>query len=731
MASKSNPTETIQIVPTSPPATGNWTPVVGQETLDLLSSLDLPDQESRDRLVSEAAQVLSNCLPPNGSNGTETGLAVGYVQSGKTMSFTNLATLAHDNGYAMVIVIAGTSIPLFKQSEDRLKKDLRLRSRSDRRWKQLSNPGLDKRQHLQSTLAEWQERINSGESAQTILLTVMKNHTHLRNLNSLLSTIDLGNKPVIVIDDEADQAGLNTAVNQAGASATYRQLLELRQRLPYHSFVQYTATPQAPLLINIIDVLSPRFAIVLTPGELYTGGKEFFSGSMPLVRAIPQADIPTKNNSFNAPPDSLQYAMMLFFLGVADAYSRGEPTGNRSMMVHPSHRTVPHSQYTSWVQQTQMLWQKLLEQSEGDRDRAELIEEFRRAFEDLSGTVPDLASFDVLVGKLVRTIRTTIVTEINSKQKDGTPQVEWKNDYSHILVGGQAMDRGFTVEGLTITYMPRGVGVGNADTIQQRARFFGYKRAYLGYCRVFAEDRVRDVLRAYVEHEEDIRNRLAEHQLTGAPLSDWKRAFFLDRRLKPTRKSVLSLAYVQDAFRDEWFIPVAPQDSLDAIEWNRRVVGDFVSKLQFLPNAGHPERTEIQKHLVADNVMLSDMYNKLLPLIRVTYPSDSQRYTGVLLQIEQYLDANPDALCTVYQMSGGKPRKRSAAVLQDRGLFQGANPDNVGSIYPGDRNIRNDTRLTVQIHNLNVEDADGAMTLNVPALAIWVPKAMARDWLSQ
>ena len=77
------------------------------------------------------------------------------------------------------------------------------------------------------------------------------------------------------------------------------------------------------------------------------------------------------------------------------------------------------------------------------------------------------------------------------------------------------MDRGFTVEGLTVTYMPRSVGVGNADTIQQRARFFGYKQSYLGYCRVYLDEDARDAYIDYVEHEEDMRRRLAEHQESG------------------------------------------------------------------------------------------------------------------------------------------------------------------------------------------------------------------------
>src|SRR5690349_13721718 len=97
----------------------------------------------------------------------------------------------------------------------------------------------------------------------------MKNHRHLSNLIEVLSRLRLERVPALVIDDEADQAGLNTLVRQGDESTTYQRLVALRACLPHHTYLQYTATPQAPLLINLIDVLSPAFAQVLTPGDDY------------------------------------------------------------------------------------------------------------------------------------------------------------------------------------------------------------------------------------------------------------------------------------------------------------------------------------------------------------------------------------------------------------------------------------------------------------------------------
>jgi hypothetical protein len=117
----------------------------------------------------------------------------------------------------------------------------------------------------------------------------------------------------LIIDDEADQAGLNNQVRRNRRSPTYRQLLSLRDALPHHSYLQYTATPQAPLLINVIDVLSPRFAKVLTPGDGYVGGRELFLDRASQVREIPTTDIGSAENPLVAPPETLLEAMRLFF----------------------------------------------------------------------------------------------------------------------------------------------------------------------------------------------------------------------------------------------------------------------------------------------------------------------------------------------------------------------------------------------------------------------------------
>lgn len=451
---------------------------------------------------------------------------------------------------------------------------------------------------------------------------------------------------------------------------------------------------------------------------------------MDLIRIIPDAHIPTRDNILDGPPESLLDAMRVFFLGVAAGLRlRGEPR-NRSMMVHPSVRTLQHEDYFGWVNRTMSRWLNTLEDQDNDPDRQELIEELRETYNDLTRTVPDLLPFEELIGTLPRAIRETVPVQVNAR-RGRTPQVDWEQDYSHILVGGQSLDRGYTVEGLTVTYMPRGRGVGNADTIQQRARWFGYKANYLGYCRVYLSAGTAQAYRSYTEHEEDIRTRLRENSLRGRSLRDWKRAFLLDNDLRPTRNCVLGLDYMQDAYSNKWFETRAPHDSTEASAENRAVVQQFVSEYRFAPSEGDPRRQPHQIHLVASGISLQEAYQNLLTRLRMTRSTDSTRFTGLLLQIRRYLEERPDSTCTVYQMSGGRQRDRSVSGDEIPNLFQGAYPDNRGEIYRGDRYARVEGELTIQIHNVRVLEERRVIAENVPAITVWVPAAMAIDWLVQ
>lgn len=711
-----------------------WQPVVGPE-IDRLVQRKLP-QEARQHVIDTAASVLSRGIFPGMHDDQPTGLVVGYVQSGKTLSFTSVIALARDNGFQLVIVVAGTSKPLWNQSTQRLRKDLDIDSVvGSVRWQLYPNPvdSENNRRNITLTLSDWRDPDVALSDRATVLITVMKQHSHLRKLVALMRNLQMAGIPTLIIDDEADQASLNTLVKQHRQSTTYQQLLDLRRSVPLHTFLQYTATPQAPLLINIIDSLSPTFVEVLDPGTDYVGGREFFVENSDLTVVIPDNELPVDDHPLIEPPVSLLTALQAFMVGVAAGLveGRSEANANRSMLIHPSQRTEPHREFREWVGNILAEWARIFSLPETDSDHQDLMGDFRSAYDDLHTTATHLPAFDDLRRRLPRAFRLTVIEEVNARVGQ-TPFIEWGRSYGWILIGGQSMDRGFTVEGLTVTYMPRGTGVGNADTVQQRGRFFGYKRRYLGLCRIFLEQGALSAFQAYVEHEEFMRGQLQGIQQSGRPLSTWKRAFVLSPDLRPCRQNVVDHEYARGNYSDQWFKPVAVEVPLEVLQANRRTVGDFLNALAFAP-LDESQHDGAQNHQVCRGVPLQQVVENLIVPFRVTGASDSANLVGVLLQLSRALEDNPHETATVIWMSEGFPRRReidSDGRINE--LFQGpTRAQSGGYTYPGDGAIRDTDQLTIQVHQLNLFRGDAEVCTNVRTIAVWCPRRLAVSWVSQ
>ena len=709
----------------------NWTPAPGPDTEALLDHYK-DDDSSTDQLLCDAIRVLSRCVPPDKPSGSQTGLVIGYVQSGKTRSFTTVTALARDNGYRLVIIITGTSKPLTEQSTERLRSDLQLGSRLARKWLFLENPREnDGFEPIRSVLSDWKDENVAPNLRRTVLIGVMKHHSHLQHLTNLLQKLTLDDVPCLIIDDEGDQASLNTNVGTGHESTTYSRILQLRSMLRHHSYLQYTATPQAPLLINTIDVLSPGFAEVLEPGEGYVGGEDVFNNQDRVLRTIPEHEIYSDRNLPHEPPESLLQALRVYFVGVAVGTLVDDERGNRTMLVHPSRRTATHSVFKRWIDDLKYNWEIALGSEEDEQGINQLVADFRTAYDDLSVMAKNIPNFDEILTQLQRALRITNVKEMNSSNGK-TPIVDWGNSYAHILIGGQAMNRGFTVEGLTVTYMPRSIGAGNADTIQQRARFFGYKKSYLSYCRIFIAKKLRDVYSRYVEHERSVRSELVKFQETGRPLADWRRQFLMLSGHPPTRANVIDVKYLQDSFSNRWYIPATPHFSPTATNSNREVAECFADSLTWIPNTKHHAKTEIQRHMHDEEVSLLLVYESFLMCLRFS----DLAFTGVLLQIRSHLDNNLDTTCTVVRMSSDLElwRVRTRRLDADDkivNLMQGPDPDSSGKKYPGDRNIGDKSRVIVQIHKLNLTKDEDTVAEDVVNIAIWIPSELATSWLIQ
>jgi len=234
-------TTTVEILKSIRPEL-RWVPEQGEFTTDFMArkckEWDLKPTDLAP-IVLEAQTILGRCTSPTEKNGNGTGLVVGYVQSGKTLSFTTVMTLARDNGFQLVILIAGTAINLKSQSERRLYDDLGLKE-SARAWAHFENPSLKDVEKLRDALAAYRSPKVPAHMKRAVLITVLKNHTRLRNMVAAMARLDLADVPALIIDDEGDQASLNTKAQQNKRlgtdelSATYDWVTQLKTVLPHH-----------------------------------------------------------------------------------------------------------------------------------------------------------------------------------------------------------------------------------------------------------------------------------------------------------------------------------------------------------------------------------------------------------------------------------------------------------------------------------------------------------------
>jgi hypothetical protein len=252
------------------------------------------------------------------------------VQSGKTTAITALTARAADDGYRVVVALLGSTNLLLDQNVHRLRRALGIDQRQDYRWVDIPNASGATTARELST---WLDR------GRTVLLPVLKHAGRITALAEVLSRAVPGSVPVLIIDDEADQASLNTEVSKSTESRTYEALGALRDAVPNHLYVQFTATPYAPLLLEPADVMRPEFVELLHPGPGYTGGREFFVDHADIVvRAIPTLDEQKPKSAPTQLPRSLVTAAGSFIAGTSLLLASGAATRVDARALDPAQR---------------------------------------------------------------------------------------------------------------------------------------------------------------------------------------------------------------------------------------------------------------------------------------------------------------------------------------------------------------------------------------------------------
>ena len=483
------------------------------------------------------------------------GMVVGQVQSGKTANYTGLICKAVDAGFKLIIVLTGIHENLRSQTQLRLDEGfLGFDTRNSRAFDLsvtrigVGNYGNPNCIAHSITSSEHRADFNAARfnslginfnTLDPILIVTKKNASILENLGRWLSlqtdSNDLiHNKSLLLIDDEADNASINTNRADRDPTTINRRIREILSSFRKSAYVGYTATPFANIFIPIEeDNLFPRdFIVNIPPPSNYIGPEKIFGFSMvdddeesetvlPIVNRIDDyiTFVPDRHRKRDYPdwnrpeevaedviehfhlliPDSLKKAIKCFILSCAIRRLRGQTTAHNSMLIHITRFKNWQSIVTAAVQREFDYYRMGIDQND-----TEIINQFRSTFEN---DQPGYKSYTTVTNQIIQGPLSTLdsnleihswnevlqvlndaasiieVKAIHGGSGEALDYYDHRNGLSVIAIGGNKLSRGLTLEGLTVSYYLRSSRM--YDTLMQMGRWFGYRAGYLDLCRLF------------------------------------------------------------------------------------------------------------------------------------------------------------------------------------------------------------------------------------------------------
>ncbi|MPM45835.1 hypothetical protein SDC9_92527 [bioreactor metagenome] len=564
-----------------------------------------------------------------------------------------------------------------------------------------------------------------GEGRKVIIVG-LKHTKHINTIAEIFENPALRDIPTLIIDDEGDQATLNTRVNTKEMSSTYEAVIKLKGKLQRHCFVSITATPQANILIQTWDKLSPDFGNLVYPGDEYCGLHEFHGEKQDiLIRLIPE-DEPNLLDEEGV-PDSFYDSLAAFFVGGALRKYRGD-NKNHAMLVHPSQKKFDHKRVIEKITDVVNDWQeKTKEIAKGINDISfdSFNELLKRSYDHFISDGVSMPEYDELYPYIVDCVKKCAPPHLCNSDEDATNNAKYY--LYNIFVGGNMVERGITIKGLAITYiMRRAKGKANVDNTEQRARWFGYKKSFLDVCRVYTTQTIKDDFSAIYEHENDLWDSIERAQIKGLSFKDIPRIFILaSKRLDLTRKNV---AHAERCNFSEW----SKQDyllsdknivrqNLDAIAVFRVVYHNQIESRSY---------NGVNQHKIVKGLNYFSLCDNLL--YNLIYPTNSHVDANLFRKISEVLkktNITPE-IDVVWIRDGCGEERTLRADGQINQLFQGHNPNrSSATYYPGDGAMilpDRDHVMQLQIHMVKAKNMP-ERDFFAPALALYIPLEYAEQ----
>ena len=487
------------------------------------------------------------------------GMVVGHVQSGKTANYTGLVCKAADAGYKVIVIIAGIHNNLRNQTQRRIDEGF---------------VGVDSTAHLLRRTLPSQTAVGVGRIdprrrpaafttsqrdfnkaiadsvgvplqnlVQPAVFVIKKNTSTLRNLIEWLTVHNAQRgtatirEPMLLIDDEADNASINIRHRQEEVSRINGQIRQLLQLFDRSCYVGYTATPFANIFIDpdsndamLGHDLFPRdFIVSLDPPDNYFGATKVFSDEAERIvcHVDDHADVlPLKHridHRVAGLPATLEEAVRVFVIARTIRLARGHIGQHNSMLVNVSRfvgvqgqiRNEIHALVRRIGRSARVNGGMPAAQATKDPEIAALRQVFEKHYADFSGV-----SWGDVQSLLHESASAVNVVEVNSRAAGSLDYAAHETSGLNVIaVGGFSLSRGLTLEGLVVSYFLRNSMM--YDTLLQMGRWFGYRQGYEDLCRVWMPEEAEGWYAHIAESIEELREELARMQSVNATPKDF------------------------------------------------------------------------------------------------------------------------------------------------------------------------------------------------------------------
>lgn len=482
--------------------------------------------EAANNVLVTARNILANAPEVSSDNEKKLGLLYGLIQSGKTNIINMTVSLAADNGYKLFIILTDRNNSLQTQTYERA--DEAIAGMLVRKMDEISGEDSD---FIEIVLE------NDG-----IVLVCKKDPADMDKLTDFLKGQELSKIPVLIADDEADAVGLNTKqrMEDGEKSLINQKIIEVRNLVKSHLYLQVTATPQAIILQNKEDGgFHPEFIEVVEAGNGYTGIHTFFQeNKLEHIRDVDKTEVETLadkelEEDISQLPEGLLRALSNFVMGATIKILENNESRDEqkfSFLCHISPLQQIHERIEKLSKKYIQNVYVALKKADNLANRDFILKHLSSAYDDLKDTNPAIPEFPDILKTLSDNINSHEVIVLNSAPaSDSDIKLTKKFNF---IIGGNKLGRGLTIPRLLVSYYGRISAKPQVDTLMQHARMCGYRSNDLTVTRLFIPDDIATLFEEICEHDSIQRDIIINGSMDGT-------LYLNSDKLSPTRPSVI------------------------------------------------------------------------------------------------------------------------------------------------------------------------------------------------